>query len=71
MIYMKNNSNNNAPKSLENIRCDIIRDNMRMVHPDKSDKELGIDKPFFHENVYTVYQKSIYGIFNFVKRIFK
>ena len=48
---MKNNFNNNAPKSLENIRCDIIRDNMRMVHPDKSDKELGIDRPFFHENM--------------------
>lgn len=57
----------NHPKSLENIYCDVMRDNMRRLNPDKTDKELGIDKPFANENSYIIF----YDLFNFVKKIFK
>ena len=47
---MKNNFNdnvfnNNHPKTLENMYCDAMRDNIRRCNPGKTDEELGIDKP--------------------------
>lgn len=69
---MKNNFNdnvfnNNHPKTLENMYCDAMRNNIRRCNPGKSDEELGIDKPFMNENSYIIF----YDLFNFIKKIFK
>ena len=33
---------------------DFVKDAMRSSHPDKTDKELGIDQPFFQERILDV-----------------
>ena len=69
---MKKNLSNydNAPKSLAHIQYDIMRDNIRKRNPDKSDKELGIDKPFFQEMCHIVFVDTIRCFFNSLKQFF-
>ena len=58
-----------APKSLTHIQYDIMRDNMRKINPDKSDKELGIDKPFFQEMCLIVFVDTLRGFLKPLKKL--
>lgn len=42
-------------KRLLQLWVGFIKDVMRSAHPDKPDKELGIDQPFFQERILDVY----------------
>lgn len=62
-------NHDNAPKSLAHIQYDIIRDNIRRRNPDKSDKELGIDKPFFQEMCLIIFVNTLRGFLKPLKKL--
>lgn len=41
------------------MQTDFVRDTMRSAHPDKIDKELGIDQPFLEEQILDLYTSKL------------
>ena len=41
------------------MQTDFVRDTMRSVYPDKTDKELGIDQPFLEEQILDLYSRKL------------
>lgn len=41
------------------MQTDFVRDIMRSAHPDKTDKELGIDQPFLEEQILDLYSRKL------------
>ena len=46
-------------KRFVKMQTDFVRDTMRSAHPDKTDKELGIDQPFLEEQILYLYSRKL------------
>lgn len=46
-------------KRFVKLQTDFVRDTMRSAHPDKTDKELGIDRPFLEEQILDFYSSKL------------
>ena len=46
-------------KRFVKMQTDFVRDIMRSAHPDKTDKELGIDQPFLEEQILDLYSRKL------------
>lgn len=48
-------------KKITTMQADYNRKMIRSAHPDKTDKELGLDQPFFQEKMMNFWEEKILG----------
>ena len=52
-----------------NLHCDSGRNMLRMMNPDKTDEELGLDQPFLDEMQIDFWQGEVVRFGNFINKI--